>query len=87
MFDYISAIYYGEGFGACRPCPLDQPADQRERELNKQLDRIADTLGEDFAKTLRGNLRVILNGRQLEAFQDGVRMGGQLTASILLDPQ
>ena len=83
MFDYISAIYYGEGFGACRPCPLDQPADQRERELNKQLDRVADTLGEDFVKTLR----VILNGRQLEAFQDGVRMGGQLTASILLDPQ
>lgn len=87
MFDYISAIYYGEGFGACRPCPLDQSADERERELNRQLNRVADALGEDFDKKLRGNLRVILNGRHLEAFQDGLRMGGQLTASILLDPQ
>ena len=87
MFDYISAIYYGDSFGVCRPCPLDEPADQTESDLVHQLGQVREEMGDPFARKLGDTLRVILNGRQLEAFQDGMRMGGQLTASILLDPQ
>lgn len=87
MFDYISAIYYSESFGSDSPSPLDAPADQTEHELLRQLDRVAAEMGGVFAARLSRNLRIILNGRQLDAYRAGICTGGQLTASILADPQ
>lgn len=87
MFDYIAAIYYGESFGSASPSPLDAPADQTERELLRQLDQVAAEMGGCFAARLSRNLRVSLNGRQLDAYRAGIRTGGQLAASILVDPQ
>lgn len=87
MFDYISAIYYGDSFGSASPSPLDAPADPTERELLRQLDRVAAEMGGGFAAQLSRSLRIILNGRQLEAYRAGMCTGGRLTASILVDPQ
>lgn len=87
MFDYISAIYYGESFGSCPASPLDAPANGTECKLVRQLERVRAELGGGFAGELSCTLRVVLGGRQLDAFREGVRTGSQLAASLLVDPQ
>ncbi len=87
MFDYISALYYGESLGICRPSPLDEPVEIGEKELVRHLERVTAAMGGEFSEQLLRSLRVVLEGCRLEGFHSGVHIGGQLTLSILGDLQ
>lgn len=87
MFDYISALYFGDDLGMLRPSPLEQPSTEEERELTRQLRQIAAEMGGDFADSFLFRLRAVLNGCRQDTFRDGFRLGGQLMLTMLEETQ
>lgn len=79
MFDYISAICYGDSIHTPAPTQLDDP----NSPLSLHLDCIRREMGGAFAQKLDAALRVELHGAQADAFRDGFQLGGQLMLSIL----
>lgn len=81
MFDYISALYYGEAI-----CNLpSDPLEDISGEFRQQLAQISMEMGDSFSLSLLYNLRAALNAGKLGAFRSGFQLGGRLMLSILED--
>ena len=79
MFDYVSALYYGED--VCNS-PSD-PLEDIPSEFRQQLAQISTEMGDSFSLSLFHNLRAALNAGKLDAFRSGFQLGGRLMLSIL----
>ena len=67
MFDYISAIYYGDSFSPRPDSPLEHPSDPLEHTLLRRLRQVEAAMGAEFHDGLCRDLRVLLERRQAAA--------------------
>lgn len=81
MFDYISAIYYGDSIHSPAPTALDD----QNSPLSRLLERVDREMGGPFARKLDAALRVEVHSAQSHAFRSGFRLGGQLMLNFLED--
>lgn len=83
MFDYLSAIYYGESFPLRPDSPLEHPGESTDRALLRRLDQVKFAMGQEFYDKLYRDLFVLLEHRQAETFHAGAHTGAHLMLALL----
>ena len=83
MFDYISALYYGESPRLRPESPLTDPDSKTEQTLIQQLKQVRDEMGCDFYDSLYKNLYVVLEERRRDTFRRGIHSGAHLMLALL----
>lgn len=83
MFDYISAIYYGDDLSLRQESPLKKPTDLIDHTVLRQLGQVKAAMGREFYDKLYGDLCVLLERRQAAAFHTGAHTGAHLMLALL----
>lgn len=83
MFDYISAIYYGDDFSPRQDSPLKKPADPIDHTVLRRLGQVKAAMGPGFYDKLYRDLCVLLERRQAAAFRAGAHTGAHLMLALL----